>query len=338
MENEAKRLLTLRMSPTINGVVNSPSYIIYRSDAISLSPEQIDELSSLIPDRWHNAKDKITHFVINEKSEYFCEKEKQVFNFATKSTELKWYEYDAYTKEEAQELTQVIFDYYNNLKIRKLKNIKEKMRSDFNNLSYFKTYLIQMRNEMLKESDYIMMPDYPMSEIEKQKWTEYRQNLRDLTAQEAWVNRDYLNIEMPVSPNLEQQYSYTLALFERAGINVNACETSEDKELFLRKLTTFVVRQNIINSLVELGLPNINKIVIPQAAEFSTGIPTDVTNFDVAKLFDDVESLIDEEIAKIDVTITIQSLYEQAKSAIDTQFREDEINSLLNQIDQEEVN
>ena len=50
-----------------------------------------------------------------------------------------------------------------------------------------------------------MMPDYPIDEDTKAKWVTYRQELRDLTAQQAWIDGDLLNVNMPVSPTPKDQ-------------------------------------------------------------------------------------------------------------------------------------
>lgn len=47
------------------------------------------------------------------------------------------------------------------------------------------------RDELLKKCDFYLMPDYPISETEKEKWRTYRQALRDIT---KIINRDNLVI------------------------------------------------------------------------------------------------------------------------------------------------
>jgi len=37
------------------------------------------------------------------------------------------------------------------------------------------------RNNLLKNSDYCILPDYPISDIKKKEWYIYRQKLRDIT-------------------------------------------------------------------------------------------------------------------------------------------------------------
>jgi len=54
------------------------------------------------------------------------------------------------------------------------------------------------RNQLLVETDYLMMPDYPISEEKKQKFNQYRQALRDLTK-----SIDINNVVYPIKPEGE---------------------------------------------------------------------------------------------------------------------------------------
>jgi hypothetical protein len=47
------------------------------------------------------------------------------------------------------------------------------------------------RDELLKNCDFYLMPDYPILETEKEQWRTYRQALRDITTN---INRDNLVI------------------------------------------------------------------------------------------------------------------------------------------------
>lgn len=52
------------------------------------------------------------------------------------------------------------------------------------------------RNSLLSETDYLMMPDYPISEEYRDKIKLYRQQLRDITEQEGFPN----NVVFPTLP------------------------------------------------------------------------------------------------------------------------------------------
>jgi len=56
----------------------------------------------------------------------------------------------------------------------------------------------EQRNALLSESDYILMPDYPLTDEQREAWTAYRQALRDLPEQEGWP----MNIVWPEKPSM----------------------------------------------------------------------------------------------------------------------------------------
>lgn len=47
------------------------------------------------------------------------------------------------------------------------------------------------RDDLLKNCDFYLMPDYPISETLKEQWITYRQQLRDITTS---INKDNLII------------------------------------------------------------------------------------------------------------------------------------------------
>lgn len=58
--------------------------------------------------------------------------------------------------------------------------------------------LREQRTQLLKDTDHLMMPDYPISEQEKENLKQYRQTLRDFPAQVTKENID--NIGYPEKP------------------------------------------------------------------------------------------------------------------------------------------
>ena len=56
----------------------------------------------------------------------------------------------------------------------------------------------ERRNALLAETDYILMPDYPLTEEQRATWMAYRQALRDLPEQSGWPR----NIVWPEKPSL----------------------------------------------------------------------------------------------------------------------------------------
>lgn len=54
------------------------------------------------------------------------------------------------------------------------------------------------RDRLLQESDYLLMPDYPISEENLEEVSVYRQQLRDITKQEGFPKE----IEWPIKPDI----------------------------------------------------------------------------------------------------------------------------------------
>jgi hypothetical protein len=52
-----------------------------------------------------------------------------------------------------------------------------------------------IRNQLLKDTDFTMLEDFPQSETKRQEWKQYRQELRDVT-----IQSDVFNINWPVQP------------------------------------------------------------------------------------------------------------------------------------------
>lgn len=66
-------------------------------------------------------------------------------------------------------------------------------------LNELATTIRSKRNALLAETDYLLMPDYPISEEYLNRIKEYRQELRDLTKQENFPE----NVAFPDFPKIE---------------------------------------------------------------------------------------------------------------------------------------
>ena len=334
------RLLSFYDSPDFGNANFQQRYIIYRYNKIDLTREETDELLSKLPEFWHSPKDKLTHFVINEDGTYFAEREKVVYNFALQETENKTYLFDGATVESAQEVAQIILDAYTELKIKKYQDIKEKIKQDVNNLSFFRSYLLDARETFLKQSDFIFLSDYPIDEEKRQAWAVFRQELRDLTAQQAWIDQDYMNVTLPVAPETRLQVELIQSSIAQYNIDFSTCGVS-DIDTFIRNFPKFITQISIINGLAKLGYPNLNQVIRPELAEFNiTDNPTDILetsaiqdNFDVYMdwftEFSKIEEKVNAELQKIDPSLKVGEMIEMVKQSM---IVEDEVDELLNSI------
>ena len=130
-----------------------------------------------------------------------------------------------------------------------------------------KYQLLEMREKQLKETDYLVLPDYPLSDEEKQQWTEYRQQLRDMTAQQAWIDADYQSVKVPVSPRPKNQivdmfnmvgsaYSNAAdlppALLESVQENLDGLGISG----IIEKWTEITLKVQILKGIASLKMPD----------------------------------------------------------------------------------
>lgn len=72
-------------------------------------------------------------------------------------------------------------------------------KSDEQKLNELATTIRSKRNSLLAETDYLLMPDYHISEEYLEKVKEYRQQLRDITKQDEFPK----NVTFPDFPKLE---------------------------------------------------------------------------------------------------------------------------------------
>ena len=72
-------------------------------------------------------------------------------------------------------------------------------KSEEEKLNELATTIRTKRNSLLAETDYLLMPDYPISQECLEKVKEYRQELRDITKQDEFPK----NVAFPDFPKIE---------------------------------------------------------------------------------------------------------------------------------------
>jgi hypothetical protein len=236
--------------------------IIYSGSSIDLSDEEYEMIFERIPLFWNTENDKLLRFIFFEDKSYFCEREKKVFNFSTRESETKFYKFDYASNEEAEKLYVFFIDQYAKLKIARIENLYDSIISQIKDFSFIKISILDARNNLLEQSDYIMLPDYPISEEERENWAIYRQKLRDITNQEAWISNDVMNIEMPVSP---------VPLSQLNALKISVPDISSIPDGLIDEIVNNIEDgsvENIIRSMAEISikfeiLKSISKMKIP---------------------------------------------------------------------------
>jgi len=261
---EPKRILIVNLQRKLYPADRVRNNINYLGGNLDLSDEDITKLESVIPDMWNTDKDRLIKFVLFEDKTYMCQRQKQTYNFSLRETEEKLYFFDVASVQEVDNLVSIFADFYTRTKISKIENLYDKVLGYLSDFSYIKYTLLETRNKLLKDSDYLMMPDYPLSEEEKQKWTEYRQSLRDITDQEAWKNNDFINVIMPPSPEPKYQLVEMLSEINRLSSNTippNILESFRENltgigiENVIKKFSEITLKLEVLKGISNLKLP-----------------------------------------------------------------------------------
>ena len=214
MANTVDRVITLRLQRKSYAVEKVERYISYNGHRLDFTEQEYNDFLSRIPELWNTDRDRLLYFVLFFDKTYLAQREKDVFNYGTRLTEEKLYNFDEISDIELNLFTSFLVDEYTKLKISRTENFYDEILSKVSDLSYMKFQIIDLRDKLLADSDYLMMPDYPLDEADRESWKAYRQQLRDITKQQAWIDNDYMNITLPASPAPEKQI---IDIFNKVG-------------------------------------------------------------------------------------------------------------------------
>ena len=214
MANTVERVITLRLQRKSYAVEKVERYISYNGHRLDFTEQEYNDFLSRIPELWNTDRDRLLYFVLFFDKTYLAQREKDVFNYGTRLTEEKLYNFDEISDIELNLFTSFLVDEYTKLKISRTENFYDEILSKVSDLSYMKFQIIDLRDKLLADSDYLMMPDYPLDEADRESWKAYRQQLRDITKQQAWIDNDYMNITLPASTAPEKQI---VDIFNKVG-------------------------------------------------------------------------------------------------------------------------
>lgn len=156
----------------------------FKYNSIYLGKELNDKLLTAIPDDWSNDKDLILTFAIYDDGDFVLFKQKYKYNFTTQKAEQKKYECTDFTLKEAKELFEILksllFIKQTSLENEKVNAITE-ILSNNEYLDFRYQEQINERDNLLRSSDYRILPDYPeLFEGEKELWIKWREKLRTI--------------------------------------------------------------------------------------------------------------------------------------------------------------
>ncbi len=167
----------------------------------TLTADELAEIKTTIGDYWWTDNDELAFVTIYTDMTLYCERKKKAWNYRTGSSTFTGYEFTAPTKEQTQTLYNQLSNKFETLRIEKLKAEKDKisgiLTEEYSGLiSSFKG----MRTRMLLDSDYTQLADSPFSADDKALWATYRQYLRDMPADPAWLSNDVFKVDFPITP------------------------------------------------------------------------------------------------------------------------------------------
>ena len=261
------RVLILRLDRKLYYDQRVEQYITYNGSRLTLTNVEIEDLLSKIPSIWNSDKDRLTYFVLFADKSYLAQRVKDVYNFGTRQTEEKLYNFDEANETELNAFVSFVINYYTNLKIKRSENFYDEVVKAVADISYMKYQLLEMRESQLKATDYIVLPDYPISKEDRDLWIEYRQKLRDITKQQAWLNNDFQSVVVPVSPRPKDQIVDMFNMVGNAYANAvdlpaSLLETIKENvdglgiSGIIEKWTEITLKVEILRGIAKLKIPN----------------------------------------------------------------------------------
>lgn len=321
MENWVNLLKVVLLHGSVS--LDTSRFMTYRESSIKLDKIKYDFIMENLPDKWSNSVEKLIRFDVkletnSQEVTYFVEVEKTAFDFRVRE-ERKFPLTKTPTTEECEELYKFFTDMFNKFSIEKYEEVYDSILENLRDKSFVALKVLEMRNDLLKESDIYMLPDFPITEEEKQDIIEYRQKLRDLTNQENWPD-NIQSIELPVSP-IEQgrqiktmnEYLLDYNILDGRLRNIGAELLSSHSDEGVKNYMQLVMKINILSSLYDLKIPmfveqnNGNFEEVINSAKESYQEVNTIVNLDDIELNGDEESIskYEEALLKLDSKIKL---------------------------------
>lgn len=272
------RVLSLRLQRKKYPADIVERYLVYRGNKLDITDELFDQLMTVIPEHWNTDKDRLIQFVWFDDKTFFCIRNKTIYNFSTKETEEKLYHFNSATQQQLDDFIKILIEYFNKSKITEIENFYANVYDSLSDLSFVKERILMMRKQALLDSDYMFNSDYTFKDSElENEWKEYRQEWRDITEKDFWVNNDFTNINLPVSPSPKESFAL---LVDGMKSSLNSVEVTDsllqDLEIDFDGYKNLAVNYGSIMFKIEI-LRTLSKLKVP-----------------LGVLSDDVDNTIDE--------------------------------------------
>ena len=171
-----------------------------------LSQEELAEIKSLAGEFWWTDNDELLMLTTYFDGTYQCERRKRVWSYRNGTYANTVYKFVAATQTQMKDLESKLLAKFDALRIERLKQEADKisgiLSDEYNILiNSFKT----MRNRMLIDTDWSQLADSPLSAEDKALYSKFRQYLRDMPEDPAWLSNDVFQIDFPITPKVYLQ-------------------------------------------------------------------------------------------------------------------------------------
>lgn len=286
------RVLSLRLQRKKYPADIVERYLVYRGNKLDITDELFDKLMSVIPEHWNTDKDRLIQFVWFDDKTFFCVRNKTIYNFSTKETEEKLYHFNSATQQQLDDFIRILIEYFNKSKISEVENFYASVYDSLSDLSFVKERILMMRRQALLDSDYMFNSDYTFkdSEVEKE-WREYRQEWRNITEKDFWVNNDFTNINLPVAPSPKESFALLVEGMKSSLLSVEVTDSLlQDLEIDYDGYKNLAVNYGSIMFKIEI-LRTLSKLKVP------LGVLTD----DVDTTIDQMDNVVRSAYTPIDL-------------------------------------
>jgi len=331
------KLLTIYLDPHVGHPdLKNPLTFIYKAYPLQMTEDDYSKFISIIPEFWYTENDKITLFTLFNDGSYYCERQKKVYNYATKEFEEIPYRFDSVDEETLQEFVNILVTFFDEVNIKNQNNIQQKLIESIKDYSFLQSFLLNTRKSILFKTDFMFLRDYTsISQEELKKWEEYRQEWRDITKQSSWEDGDLHKIKIPISPSEKDNFTYNVMTeighknteIEKYIQSIQGLENFEEKiSEMVNKYCEYLLKHNIINSLSQFKLPLLDF----KLNNFYDD--TESVMADIETDFDEFARKVDEELKRINSELTVDTLISYYKNIPNDQDLAQEVIDVLSEL------
>lgn len=176
-------------------------WLWYNHNVEQLTDDQIAQAKEIAGEYWWSDNDEIVMLTIEKDNTYLCEKRKKTWSYRNGMYAKTIYDWTAPTPEEAGILRDKLLNLFEGLRIERLKKETDKisgiLAEEYNGLI---TSFRGLRTRMLLDTDWSQLADAPLSDEDKALYRKFRQYLRDMPEDPAWLSNDVFSVDFPITP------------------------------------------------------------------------------------------------------------------------------------------